>query len=41
MALSLAEKPVYARTINVGVGVLNAATAGALGADTNLSLIHI
>lgn len=35
MALSLAEKPVYARTINVGVGILNAATAGALGADTN------
>jgi hypothetical protein len=35
MAISLAEKPVYARTINVGVGILNAATAGALGATTN------
>jgi hypothetical protein len=35
MAISLAEKPVYARTINVGVGILNAASAGALGADTN------
>jgi len=35
MAVSLAEKAVYARTINVGVGILNAATAGALGATTN------
>jgi len=35
MAISLAEKPVYARTINVGVGTLNAATAGALGTTTN------
>lgn len=33
--ISLAEKPVYARTINIGVAILNAATAGALGADTN------
>jgi hypothetical protein len=35
MALLTSEKPVYARTLNVGVGTLNAATAGALGADTN------
>jgi len=35
MSLSLAEKPVYARTINVGVGTLNAASAGALGSTTN------
>lgn len=35
MALLNSEKPVYARTMNVGCGILNAATAGALGADTN------
>jgi hypothetical protein len=40
MALSIAEKPVYARTINVGVGVLNAATAGALGATTNAVTVY-
>jgi hypothetical protein len=38
--LSLAEKPVYARTINVGVGVLNAATAGALGTTTNAVTVY-
>jgi hypothetical protein len=40
MAISLAEKPVYARTINVGVGVLNAATAGALGVTTNAVTVY-
>lgn len=40
MSLSLAEKPVYARTINVGVGTLNAATAGALGATTNAVTVY-
>jgi hypothetical protein len=35
MALTKAEIPVYARTLNIGTGTLNAATAGALGADTN------
>jgi len=40
MSLSLAEKPVYARTINVGVGVLNAATAGALGTSTNAVTVY-
>jgi len=40
MALSLAEKAVYARTINVGVGVLNAATAGALGTTTNAVTVY-
>lgn len=40
MSLSLAEKPVYARTINVGVGILNAATAGALGATTNSVTVY-
>jgi hypothetical protein len=40
MAISLAEKPVYARTINVGVGILNAATAGALGATTNAVTVY-
>jgi len=40
MAISLAEKPVYARTINVGVGTLNAATAGALGTTTNAVTVY-
>jgi len=40
MAISLAEKPVYARTINVGVGTLNAASAGALGATTNAVTVY-
>jgi len=40
MAISLAEKPVYARTINVGVGTLNAATAGALGVNTNAVTVY-
>jgi len=35
MSISLAEKAVYARTLNVGTGTLNAATAGALGVTTN------
>ena len=35
MAISLAEKAVYARTLNVGRAVLAAAAAGALGSNTN------
>jgi hypothetical protein len=35
MSLATNEKPIYARVVNNGVGVLNAASAGALGADTN------
>lgn len=35
MALATNEKPIYARTPNNSVGILNAASAGALGADTN------
>jgi hypothetical protein len=40
MALTKAEIPVYARTINVGVGTLNAATAGALGVTTNAVTVY-
>lgn len=40
MAISLAEKAVYARTINVGVGTLNAATAGTLGTTTNAVTVY-
>ena len=40
MPISLAEKAVYARTINVGTGTLNAATAGALGAITNAVTVY-
>lgn len=35
MSLATNEKRKFANTINTGVGTLNAATAGALGADTN------
>jgi len=35
MPLATNEKRKFANTINTGVGTLNAATAGALGADTN------
>jgi len=35
MSLLTSEKPVYARTLNVGVALLSAASAGALGSNLN------
>lgn len=35
MAILTSEKPVYTRTKNDSVGILNAASAGALGSNTN------
>lgn len=40
MAYLSSEKPVFARTLNVGVGTLNAATAGALGVTTNAVTVY-
>ena len=40
MAFTKAEIPVYARTLNNGVGLLNAATAGAFGATTNAVTVY-
>jgi len=40
MAISLAEKPVYARTCNIGFNTLNAATAGSMGSTSQAVTVY-